>query len=420
MARVLDRRLTPDDRIATPYLPIAFEVPDGTRAVEVEMSYDFNAGVIDIGCDAPGGWRGWSGGARQRFAITADAATWGYLPGAPEPGVWHVVLGLHRVSANGVPVTVDVRLPARARVEPDPPAPPPEPGLQPGSAARALPHGEGLTWFACDFHAHTLHSDGGLSVDQLAARARQAGLDVLAVTDHNTVSAHRQLPAAAARYGLTLIPGQEVTTDRGHANAFGEIGWIDFREHPQRWIDEVHQRGGLISINHPVAGDCSWQWETAARPRLVEAMHTSWLLFPTDTSIWSWLAAWGADGLSIVGGSDFHWPDVGVEVGTPTTWVAAADRSPASILDAIRAGRTSLSMGTPRSGPVLLPDGDELLALDADGAVYTDWVGNRRVVHGDAVRIPLREHGIHRLVAPDQRTLAMTTTAPAGSTGVPA
>src|SRR5258705_377644 len=84
----------------------------------------------------------------------------------------------------------------------------------------------------------------GLSLDELAALAAGNGLDYLAVTDHNTVSHHRFLPAASARYGIELLPGQEVTTSDGHANAFGDIGWIDFREPADSWVSEVARRGG--------------------------------------------------------------------------------------------------------------------------------------------------------------------------------
>ena len=49
------------------------------------------------------------------------------------------------------------------------------------------------------------------------------------MTDHNTTSHHAYLPSVGERYGIRLIPGQEVTTDRGHANAFGDIGFVDFR-----------------------------------------------------------------------------------------------------------------------------------------------------------------------------------------------
>ncbi len=401
-------RLMPADRAATPYLDVPVEIGDGVRSMEVELRFDPSAGVIDLGCEGPNGWRGWSGGARHRFVLTEHDATWGYVPGPLEPGIWHVVLGLHRVAATGVSVELTVHAPARRDVEPDPPAPPSRGSPRSGASARRLPSSECLTWWACDFHSHTLHSDGALSVDQLAARAAGVGLDVLAVTDHNTVSAHRQLPAAATRYGLTVMPGQEMTTDRGHANALGTPSFIDFRQHPNTWIDAVGRHGGVLSVNHPVAGDCSWQWDVRAKPRVVEAMHSSWRFSPGDTSIWAWLAAWGHHDLTVIGGSDFHVDGEGVDVGSPTTWVAAPDPSEASILAAVTAGHTSVSAGSPMSGPVLLRLGDEIVAVDADGAIHTDWEGRQRVIHGPRVRIRDATPGIHRLVSSTGHTLAMT------------
>ncbi len=84
------------------------------------------------------------------------------------------------------------------------------------------------------------------------------------MTDHNTTSHHAELKDAAARYGIILIPGQEVTTEDGHANAFGDVGWIDFREAPDRWLDTTERRGGLLSVNHPIGGHVSWIWPMRA------------------------------------------------------------------------------------------------------------------------------------------------------------
>src|SRR5207302_84344 len=83
-----------------------------------------------------------------------------------------------------------------------------------------------------------------LTVPELAALAARRGLDFLAVTDHNTVSHHAELAAAARRYGIILLPGQEVTTDGGHAGALGDVGWIDFREEPDAWLDATEAAGG--------------------------------------------------------------------------------------------------------------------------------------------------------------------------------
>lgn len=395
----LDRTVTPDDRAATPYLPLPFEVPAGAGSVEVRLSYDRTAGVVDLGCAGADGFRGWSGGARDRFVIGPDAATPGYLPGELEPGEWSVVLGLHRIPPQGLDVLVEVSVPARAPAEPEPP-PPPAPARRP---RRALPAPPGLTWLAGDFHAHTHHSDGSLGVADLAARAVEAGLDVLAVTDHNTISHHRLLPEAGARYGITLLPGQEVTTDRGHANAFGAIRWVDFRRPASEWVTQVRDDGGLLSINHPLVADCAWHQPLPERPPLAEIWHSTW----TDRT-WTYpLAWWTAWGLSTVpvGGSDFHRPEQGRPVGEPLTWVAAESPEPDAVLGALRAGRTALSASL--DGPVLLRVEDELVAVGADGTFLVDMAGRRRPVRGDRARFPAAP-GPHRLETPLAAVLAIT------------
>jgi predicted metal-dependent phosphoesterase TrpH len=61
-------------------------------------------------------------------------------------------------------------------------------------------------------------------VPELAALAVQRGLDYVAITDHNTISHHRELAAAARRYAVILLQGQEMTTSGGHAGALGDVG----------------------------------------------------------------------------------------------------------------------------------------------------------------------------------------------------
>ena len=402
----ISRHLTPEDRVATPYLELPFEVRRSDRSVEVTLSYDTAAAVIDLGCMGAAGWRGWSGGAKSRFVITAEAASGGYLPGDLEEGEWAVVLGLHKVPAEGVTVRLEIHTPATGPVEPEPAAPRPVRGPRPGEL-RAFPAPPGMRWYAGDFHAHTLHSDGSLSIRQLAARAAGAGLDFLAVTDHNTVSHHPHLPGVSAEYGISLLPGQEVTTARGHANAYGNIPWVDFRRHPQHWVDAVSSNGGLLSINHPVDGDCSWQWNLDRKPTHAEIMHSTWHSDRAATSIWSWWNAWGTAVIPL-GGSDFHRPTDGVEPGTPTTWVAASDPSPEAILDASLAGRTAVSMGTPAAGAVLLRSGDDLVAVDADGAVFSDFEGRRRIIRGSRQVITNPGPGPFRLETPDRAILAIS------------
>lgn len=409
---VTSRRLTLglDEQIAERYLRVPFTVEPGAESIEVRLAYDTKRGVVDLGCEGARGWRGWSGGARSRYVISAGAATPGYLPGEPEPGEWHVVLGLHQVPADGLEVVLEVHVPAVGGVEQEARA---QVVDRPRGSARGLPAPEGLEWVAGDFHAHTVHSDGSLSVDELAATAVRSGLDFLAVTDHNTTSHHRHLPVAGARHSLSLVPGQEVTTARGHANALGDVGWIDFRAPAETWQDEVRARGGMLSVNHAITGDCSWLHPVPEGPHALELWHGSWLRQPAATSVWVLWGRWDTSA-AVVGGSDFHTPGVTVP-GAPTTWVAVEDRTPEAVVDAVRAGRTAISLGAAAPGgdgvlsaPVLLRLDGDVLAVDADGAVLVDVEGRRRRVVGDRVRIPESwGEGLLRLEDADRHLLAL-------------
>ena len=95
-------RWTLEDRFASPWHYLPVEVPPGTGALRVELEYERADGtVLDLGCFGPGGFRGWSGGARESFVIARDAATPGYLPGELEAGTWQVAIGVHRVPPDG-------------------------------------------------------------------------------------------------------------------------------------------------------------------------------------------------------------------------------------------------------------------------------------------------------------------------------
>jgi predicted metal-dependent phosphoesterase TrpH len=63
-----------------------------------------------------------------------------------------------------------------------------------------------------DLHTHTTASDGRCKPDELVARAQAAGVDVLAVTDHDTVASCAAVSAACAGHGIEFVPGIEITS----------------------------------------------------------------------------------------------------------------------------------------------------------------------------------------------------------------
>jgi hypothetical protein len=395
-------RWTLEDRFASPWHYLPAEIGPGAAGLRVELEYERDHGtVLDLGCLGPGGFRGWSGSARTSFVITGEAATPGYFPGEIEAGLWQVMIGVHRVPPDGVRYRVTAETVRRGGnllppADPAPPAPLDRP------PRRDLPAGSGRRWLAGDLHAHTVHSDGVLTVQELAVLAVERGLDFIAVTDHNTTSHHAELSAAASRYGITLLPGQEVTTDGGHAGALGDVGWIDFRREPDDWLEATEACGGLLSVNHPFAGPVSWTRPMRRRPPLAEVWHWSWL-DKRWTTPFAWWLAWDATAIP-VGGSDWHGPGSDAPPGSPTTWVECAGNEPDEVLDGLRAGRVAIS--AERDGPVLLRQDGNLVAIGADGTTLAGPRGPWARVRGDLARLA-GPPGPHRLLDVSGATLAL-------------
>ena len=63
-----------------------------------------------------------------------------------------------------------------------------------------------------DLHTHSRASDGTQSPAELVRAAADAGLDVLAITDHDTADGWAEAEQAAARVGLELVRGMEIST----------------------------------------------------------------------------------------------------------------------------------------------------------------------------------------------------------------
>jgi predicted metal-dependent phosphoesterase TrpH len=389
-------RWTLGDRLEADLRELPVEVPPGTAALTVRLTHD--TGVLDLGCRGPEGFRGWSGGARREYTVAAGWATPGYLPGELEPGIWHVWLRLHRIPPGGVGYEVTA---TTAATPPPKPLEPPWPRAPRRPARRDLPAPSGMRWLAGDLHSHTEHSDGVLTVPQLACLAASRGLDFLAVTDHNTVSHHAELPTAAAHAGIVLVPGEEVTTDLGHANVFG-TPWVDFRRPADDWVAFAADHGGLISINHPLSDDCTWRRPLSERPRLAEIWHSDWRNRRHGAPL-AWAQAWRPDVIP-VGGSDFHDPAQDKRLGEPTTWLLAEDDDVPGVLGALAAGRTAVSAGV--DAPLLLRLGDEVVAVDADGTVLVRPDGRRSVIRGERVRVPAAG-GVHRLESHENEVIAL-------------
>lgn len=67
-----------------------------------------------------------------------------------------------------------------------------------------------------DLHTHSHRSDGTDTPTELIENAKAAGLDVVALTDHDTTAGWDEAQQAADRIGLRLVKGLEVSTELEH------------------------------------------------------------------------------------------------------------------------------------------------------------------------------------------------------------
>ena len=78
-----------------------------------------------------------------------------------------------------------------------------------------------------DLHTHSNCSDGSLRPADLVTRAAAAGIDVLALTDHDTVAGLEEAEHGAGIHGLRLVPGAEISAT-WRAQSIHVLGlWID-------------------------------------------------------------------------------------------------------------------------------------------------------------------------------------------------
>lgn len=149
-----------------------------------------------------------------------------------------------------------------------------------------IPNVNGYKVLKSDLHAHTIFSDGSVTPEYRVREAWVDGLDVLAITEHIEYRPHEgvmtsylkgffqgepnkpngkilsdlnvsnsRAVAAAVGYGITIIPGAEITRDQnkiGHYNALfvKDVNTI-YDPDPAVSMKKAREQGALIMHNHP-------------------------------------------------------------------------------------------------------------------------------------------------------------------------
>jgi predicted metal-dependent phosphoesterase TrpH len=119
-------------------------------------------------------------------------------------------------------------------------------------------------WVRVDCHLHTAASgDAVTTIEQLAGRVRQLGLDVVCITDHNVTSA--AVAAAERDIGARVVIGEEVRTPDGDVIGLFLTERIPYVLPLAEVVSLIRGQGGLVYLPHPFDPGRSSLGEAATR-----------------------------------------------------------------------------------------------------------------------------------------------------------
>jgi predicted metal-dependent phosphoesterase TrpH len=107
-----------------------------------------------------------------------------------------------------------------------------------------------------DLHIHTRYGDGMATVpDVLDFVEGQRDLDVVAITEHDTMRAAEEARVRLARghFRFDVIPGMEITTLDGHLLALFVDEPIESFRRMEPTLEAIHRQGGLAIVPHPLS-----------------------------------------------------------------------------------------------------------------------------------------------------------------------
>ena len=157
-----------------------------------------------------------------------------------------------------------------------------------------------------DLHTHSNRSDGALPPAEVVARAKQVGIDGIALTDHDTTSGLEEAFAAGAEHGIDVLPGCEVSAgwkggpvhmlayfmDVDYPPWVEELRWItdDRVLRAEKMVERLNELGSPVSMDRvrEIAGGAS-----VGRPHVAQAMVDAGTV---STTLEAFTEEWIADG----------------------------------------------------------------------------------------------------------------------------
>lgn len=154
-----------------------------------------------------------------------------------------------------------------------------------------------------DLHTHSTASDGTETPTELVQSAARAGLDVIALTDHDTMAGWPEATAAALADRMTLVPGIEISCQRD-GRSIHLLGYLVDAAHPdlagelarirsarvarlQRSVEVLAAAGIPITYAEVLAQVPPGA--TPGRPHIADALVASGVVAHRDEAFAQWL-----------------------------------------------------------------------------------------------------------------------------------
>ncbi len=223
-----------------------------------------------------------------------------------------------------------------------------------------IPDIPGYKTLKCDFHMHTVFSDGTVWPTVRVKEAWNEGLDAIAITDHIEYRPHSKDIIAdqnrsyeiakplSEEMGIILIKGAEVTRDMppGHLNVlFITNTNLLERDSVIDVLKEARNQGAFIFWNHPgwkvQQPDTTRWWDMHTRLLKSDLLHG--IEVYNETSYYPEAVDWANEKkLTMLGNTDIHSPIKFKGAHRPMTLVFARSRTEGGIKEALFNRRTAV------------------------------------------------------------------------------
>jgi predicted metal-dependent phosphoesterase TrpH len=206
-----------------------------------------------------------------------------------------------------------------------------------------------------DLHVHSTASDGSDPPAEVMRRAARAGLDVVALTDHDTVAGHAEAHAAAGP--VNLLPGMELS-GRLDGRSLHMLAYLFDADQPELAAeltrirdDRVLRARAMVDKLAGLGVDVSWEQVAAiagqavvGRPHIARAMADSGAIAsPREAFTRDWIADGGR------------------------AYVGRYALDPVRAIDLVRAAGGVTALAHPRAGRDTLVTNEQITRLAAAG-----------------------------------------------------